>query len=95
MEKRKDPKYPLFPEEFGAPFVIQERKDAPFTDDHMVLNLTGPLGPDGRVRSLAVVHALRINGPYFEVVEIRPVLDEEQTRPLVSQIRKELMMKRF
>lgn len=74
---------------FGPPFVIQAREDGLPLRDGQVLSLTN--GPN----VVALVHIKHLEGKYFEVSEVRPVLHEEQDRPSLELFRELLKPERF
>lgn len=78
---------------FTPLFIVRERNDAPL-DENKSLFLTSK-AKDGTGRVVGLVRVKRIDGPYFEVVAIGPILDEKEDLRTVLQVRKEQQAKGF
>ena len=73
---------------FGPPFVIQARADLDMQGGDITLSLVGGNGSFKRV--LAGVKVRHLTADYYEVTQVRPVLDREQDRQALEQFRRTL-----
>ncbi|MFV0420864.1 hypothetical protein [Oleidesulfovibrio sp.] len=69
---------------WGAPFIVKPRVGMSL-DDHEVLTLK----KGGRV--IAVCHMVR-RGEYHELIEVRPVIEEQPVDKALERFRRKLLM---